>query len=33
MSKINNKNIMTKKPVVHHPGEILREEFLIPAQI
>jgi addiction module HigA family antidote len=22
-----------KKPIIHHPGKILREEFLIPAQI
>jgi addiction module HigA family antidote len=33
MSKINNKNIMTKKPVIYHPGKILKEEFLVPAQI
>ncbi|CAI2198404.1 7167_t:CDS:2, partial [Funneliformis geosporum] len=24
---------MTKKPVIHHPGKILREEFLLPTQI
>ena len=24
---------MTKKPVIHHPGKILREEFLAPAQL
>jgi antitoxin HigA-1 len=22
-----------KKPIIYHPGKILREEFLIPAQI
>ena len=24
---------MTRKPIIHHPGKILKEEFLIPAQI
>ena len=24
---------MTKKPIIYHPGKILKEEFLIPAQI
>ena len=24
---------MTKKPIIHHPGKILKEEFLVPAQI
>ena len=24
---------MTRKPIIYHPGKILREEFLIPAQI
>jgi antitoxin HigA-1 len=24
---------MTKRPVIHHPGKILKEEFLVPAQI
>ena len=24
---------MTKKPVIHHPGKILKEEFLIPTKI
>ena len=24
---------MTKKPVIYHPGKILKEEFLVPAQI
>jgi len=24
---------MTKKPVIHHPGKILRGDFLVPAQI
>ena len=24
---------MIRKPIIHHPGKILREEFLIPAQI
>jgi antitoxin HigA-1 len=24
---------MTRKPTIHHPGKILKEEFLIPAQI
>ena len=23
---------MTRKPIIHHPGKILKEEFLIPAQ-
>jgi plasmid maintenance system antidote protein VapI len=22
-----------KKPIIYHPGKILREEFIIPAQI
>ena len=24
---------MAKKPIIYHPGKILKEEFLIPAQI
>ena len=24
---------MTRKPIIYHPGKILKEEFLIPAQI
>src|SRR3954453_10695494 len=24
---------MTRKPIIYHPGKILREEFLVPAQI
>ena len=24
---------MTRKPIIHHPGKILKEEFLTPAQI
>src|SRR4051812_37465296 len=24
---------MTRKPIIHHPGKILKEEFLIPAQV
>lgn len=24
---------MVKKPIIYHPGKILREEFLIPSQI
>jgi addiction module HigA family antidote len=24
---------MTRKPIIHHPGKILKEEFLISAQI
>jgi antitoxin HigA-1 len=24
---------MVKKPIIYHPGKILREEFLIPTQI
>ena len=24
---------MTRKPIIYHPGKILHEEFLIPAQI
>jgi len=24
---------MTRKPIIYHPGKILREEFLIPSQI
>lgn len=25
--------MIKKKPIIYHPGKILREEFLIPAQI
>ena len=28
-----NLNIMTRKPIIYHPGKILKEEFLIPAEI
>ena len=24
---------MTKKPIIHHPGKILKEEFLMPAHL
>jgi len=24
---------MTRKPIIYHPGKILKEEFLTPAQI
>ena len=24
---------MTKKPIIHHPGKILKEEFLMPTHL